>query len=191
MSPSLIQKLVVGDPAPDFNVRDVNGDKVHLRAIDTEHILVVFFRYSGCPWCNLAIHRLSLEYEQLKDNGCSVVAFIQSDKTDVIDNIYNRHIVKPPFPIIADYEQKYYRLYGVTASIQAVVRSITKIPAWVHAVKDHGFKQGKMDGSFFLVPAAFLINGRTKKIEKASYGSSFYDHDLFLDIYDLVYYKEL
>jgi thioredoxin-dependent peroxiredoxin len=191
MSPSLLQKLIVGDTAPDFNVLDVYGEKVRLKDIDTKHILIVFFRYSGCPWCNLAIHRLSLEYAQLQENGCSVVAFIQSDKTDIIDNIYNRHIVKPPFPIIADHAQKYYRLYGVTDSILAAVRSITKIPAWVHAVKDHGFKQSKMDGSLFMVPAAFLVNGRTKKIEKASYGSSFYDHDLFLDIYDLVYYKEL
>lgn len=191
MSPSPTPKLKAGDTAPDFTTTDVHGDKIRLHNIDSEHILVVFFRYSGCPWCNLAIHRLSLEYKNLRENDCSVVAFIQSDKTDVIDNIYNRHVVKPPFPIIADHDKKFYGMYGVTTSLTAAVRSITKIPDWMHAVKDHGFSQTKMDGDVFLVPAAFLVNGRTKKIEKASYGSSFYDHDLFLDIYDLVYYKEL
>ncbi|MEO6513329.1 MAG: redoxin domain-containing protein [Candidatus Saccharimonadales bacterium] len=191
MSPSITKKLVPGDTAPDFATTDVHGQKIRLSKIDSKHILVVFFRYSGCPWCNLAIHRLSLEYARLQENGCSVIAFIQSDKTDVVDNIYNRHEVRPPFPIIADYEQKFYKMYGVGDSILAAVRSLTKVPAWVHSVKDHGFKQTKMDGSLFLVPAAFLINGKTQKIEKASYGTSFYDHDLFLDIYDLVYYKEL
>ena len=191
MTPSLTQKLVVGDMAPDFTARDVDGNAIRLYDIDSKHILVVFFRYSGCPWCNLAIHRLSLEYKTLQENDCAVVAFIQSDKTDVIDNIYNRHVVKPEFPIVADYEQQYYRLYGVTASIKAAVRSITKLPAWVHAVKDHGFKQGKMDGNFFLVPASFVVNGRTKKIEKAMYGESFYDPEAFIGIYDKLFFNEL
>ncbi len=191
MTPLIIQQLNDGDTAPDFNTVDVYGTKVHLADITTRYILVVFFRYSGCPWCNLAIHRLSLEYPRLQAQDCEVIAFIQSDKTDIIDNIYNKHAVKPPFPIIADYQQKYYRRYGVTASLQAVVRSITKIPVWVHAVRKHGFKQGTMDGNFFLVPAAFVIDGRSKKIIKAAYGKSFYEHDTFVNIYESIIFNEL
>lgn len=191
MSLAQVSRIKVGQTAPSFSNKDVGGRQVALDGIESRYILLAFFRYSGCPWCNLAIHRLSLEYSTLKEHDCEVVAFIQSKKSDIIDNIYGRHAVKPEFPIIADSQLKYYHLYGVNDSIKAGVKSITKIPAWIHSVKKHGFKQQKVDGNLFLVPASFLIDGRTRKIIKASYGSSFYETKTFIDIYQSVFFKEL
>jgi peroxiredoxin len=191
MASSVIQKLKEGDIAPDFDTIDVFGKSVHLTDISNRYILVSFFRYSGCPWCNLAIHRMALEYTRLQEHDCAVVAFIQSDKIDIIDNIYNRHGVRPPFPIIADYEQHYYQLYGVKNSLLAAARSVTELPSWVHAVREHGFKQTKMNGELFLVPASFVIDGRTKKIIKAAYGKSFYDTDTFVELYESIIFDEL
>ena len=184
-------RLKAGQKAPDFSVAPVAGKRVTLSQIKSRYVLVVFFRYSGCPWCNLAIHRLALEYPTLKAHGCEVVAFIESDKTDIVSNIYGRHAVKPPFPIIADHEMYYYRQYGVSTSLPAGVRSIKQIPYWLHSVKRHGFKQTKIDGRFFMVPASFLINGRDRKLIEVSYGSSFYDTEAFMDIYQSVFFNEL
>ncbi len=164
MSNPKIPKLHEGDKAPNFIATDVNGNKINLHSIGSQYILLAFFRYSGCPWCNLAIHRLTLEQKHLKENGCTTIAFIQSDRSDIMSNIYDRHQVQPDFSIIADYEKAYYKMYGVTSSIKAVSKSISKIPHWVHAAKKHGFKQTKMDGDLFMVPAVFVINGRTKEI---------------------------
>jgi peroxiredoxin len=185
------KRLSAGQKAPDFSTSDVSGRKVSLSKLDKHYVLVVFFRYSGCPWCNLAIHRLSLEYQTFQDNNCDVVAFIQSDKSDIIDNIYERHSVKPMFPVIADHQRQFYQLYGVTTSVKAAARSITKIPAWVHAVKKHGFKQRTIDGNLFLVPASFLVDNRTHKIVQANYGSNFYDTNTFIDLYESILFKEL
>lgn len=184
-------RLLTGQKAPDFTAQDVSGNKVSLSALDHRYALLVFLRYSGCPWCNLAIHRLSLEYARFQDNDCSVVAFIQSEKAGVIDNIYGRHVVRPEFPIIADHQQKFYKLYGVRPSLTTAARSITKIPAWVHSVKAHGFKQTKIDGNLFMVPANFLVDSRTQTIIRADYSASFYDTDTFIDIYQSILFKEL
>ncbi len=191
MTSLLSTRLGAGQTAPDFNARDVSGHKVSLGKIDARYVLLVFLRYSGCPWCNLAIHRLSLEYPRFKEHDCAVVAFIQSNKSDIISNIYKRHTVKPEFPIIADHAREFYKLYGVGTSLAAAARSITKIPAWVHAVKDHGFKQPKIDGNLFLVPASFLVDRRNGKIVKASYGADYYDEEAFIDIYQSVFFNEL
>lgn len=185
------KKLLAGQAAPKFSALDVLGKQVHSTHADARYILLVFMRYSGCPWCNLAIHRLTLEYPILKENGCEVITFIQSPAQGVIDNIYNRHAKKPQFSIVADPDSKYYKLYGVMPSYTATVKSLRRVPFWVHSVKDHGYKQPKVDGNLFMVPASFLISARTNKILKTSYGTDYYDKDAFMDIYESVFFKEL
>ncbi len=185
------KKLSAGQPAPQFSVRDVLGKQVSSARPEARYILLVFLRYSGCPWCNLAIHRLTLEYPVLQENGCEVITFIQSPAQEVIDNIYARHARKPPFPIIADPDNKYYDLYEVKTSYTAAVKSLRRVPFWLHSVKKHGYKQPRIDGNLFMVPASFLVSARTNKILKTSYGTDYYDSDAFMDIYESVFFKEL
>ncbi len=177
-------RLKTGQQAPDFNLSDVLGKPVQLFSSKSRFSLVVFFRYAGCPWCNLAVHRLVLEYELLRKYDCQVVAFIQSEPENIITNIYKRHSKKPQFPIIADPNLSIYKQYAVEVTAAALPKSLTKIPHWVHAVRKQGFKQAKLDGSFFIVPASFLISNSTRKIIKAHYGTSYYDTDSFIDIYE-------
>ena len=186
-----VAKLLAGQKAPDFTTVDVLKNKIAVRDIDARYVLLVFFRYAGCPWCNLAIHRLSLEYSTLKNNGCEVIAFIQSDARAITANIYDRHAQKPKFSIIADPKREYYNLYGVGESLKAAVSSIKNVPFWLHSVKEHGYKQTQVDGNLFLVPASFLIDTRTNTIIQTSYGTSYYDTEAFMDIYQSVFYKEL
>ena len=186
-----IRKLKAGDSTPKFSAVDMNGNKISLETINARYILLVFLRYSGCPWCNLAIHRLTLEYPVFKEHDCEVIAFIQSEPAHVTENIYERHEIKPMFSIIADHEGRFYKSFGVTSSLTKAVRSITKIPEWVHSVKKHGFKQKSIDGNLFLVPASFMIDGRTKKIISTGYAKNFYDTETFVDLYQNVFFNEL
>jgi peroxiredoxin Q/BCP len=176
--------------APKFSAVDVFNSSVSLDNFNDDYTLLVFLRYSGCPWCNLAIHRLALEYDRLKKEHCQVIAFIQSDKKNVIDNIFDRHEIKPQFPIIADDDMKYYKQYDVNLSALSTLSSLKKIPSWIDSVRKHGFSQKKIDGSFFLVPAWFLINQNTGKIVKSEKGVSFYSHETFVTIYDSLFFKD-
>ena len=185
------RKLLAGQLAPKFVAEDVMGKRVTSEYKDGRYLLLVFLRYSGCPWCNLAIHRLTLEYPILQENGCEVITFIQSPVSGIIENIYNRHARKPQFSIVADPDSKYYDLYRVSPSHVAAVKSIRRVPHWLHSVKEHGFRQPTIDGSLFMVPASFLISVRTKKILKTSYGNDYYDKDAFMDIFESVFFKEL
>lgn len=142
-------------------------------------------RYAGCPYCNLAIHRLSVEYPLLQQNDCDVVVFVQSEPDEIKKNIYDRHALKPPFPIIPDLAKRFYDQYGVQSSKKAFLTGqIKSLPYWLESVGKHGFKPGKLEGDYFLVPAMFLIRTKDQKIATARYGSSFYDHATFTDIYE-------
>ncbi len=59
-------RLTAGNIAPDFTVTDVKGKTISLSDYKGKAVLLVFLRYAGCPWCNLALHRLTLNISYLK-----------------------------------------------------------------------------------------------------------------------------
>lgn len=185
-----MKKLAAGHQAPLFHTTDVDGVPVSLDSQRRPYVLVAFLRYAGCPWCNLAVHRLALESKMLAQNDCDIIVFVQSTRQKIRENIHERHAVQPDFPIVADPSKKIYRQYGVNSSLHAVVRAINDIPAWVHAVREHGFTQGKVDGSLFLAQALFLVSCKTNNIVQALYGKSLYEHETFTPVYQSLIFKE-
>ncbi len=176
--------------APELIATDVFGHKVNIAHSKSRYTLLVFLRYSGCPWCNLAIHRLTIEHPRLKAEDCEIVAIVQSDKEAIMDNIYCRHDPKPQFPIIADHEMKHYKQFDVNPSVLGTLSSISDLPYWLQSVRELGFKQKKLDGNFFLVPEWFLINNLNGEIVKSEKGVSFYNDESFTPIYESLIFKE-
>jgi peroxiredoxin len=182
-------QLRPGDPAPQFRMEDALGHAVSLQDYKNKHVLLVFLRYSGCPLCNLSIHRLTMEYPMLSRNGCEVIAFVQSDAPAIKKHIYDRHKNRPQYPIIGDNQRKLYKKYGVRSSIRAAVLSIKDIPYWIKSAYGLNFKQTEIDGDLLLVPALFLVAPDTQTIVTADYGTSFYDHQTFTKIYEPLIFK--
>lgn len=179
--------LTVGAVAPSFSRLDTTGRPVSLQDYKKSFTLVAFLRYSGCPWCNLAVHRLAMEHPLLKESKCEIIAFIQSSKESIEENIFNRHDVKPLFPIIADSDMETYQQYCVTTSkIRSLQHQIKHIPAWVRSVSKEGFTQTSIDGNFFLAPAVFLVSPGSQKIIRADYNADLYKHESFTAIYDSI-----
>jgi len=172
--------------APKIEITDATGKKFNLAKVHSQYALLAFLRYSGCPWCNLAVHRLAMEHKLLVDSGCEIVAFIQSSPELIKENIYGRHAVKPKFPIIADKEMHFYGQFGVVPSLKKSLKQIKDIPHWVHAVRHHGFRQGKVDGSLFIAPALFLVHIPTMKVIHSDYASNLFEHDTFSPIYEKI-----
>jgi peroxiredoxin len=129
----------VNQKAPKFSTVDTFGNGIDLLALEKKHryVLIVFLRYSGCAFCNLAIHRLTMEYKQITKADCKIVAFVQSDKEKIIENIYDTHNPKPQFPIIPDKEMKFYKKYNVEPSVTQTLKMITNIPMWIESISKH------------------------------------------------------
>lgn len=180
-------KLKTGDSAPELEVADILGNSVAFENFTSSYVLIAFLRYSECPWCNLALHRLAMEKQLLSDSNCEIIAFIQSSPDDIQKSILEKHALKPDFTIIADPDMKVYKRFGVDLSILLGLRHhIRHIPAWVESVRKERFTQKSINGEFFLAPAAVLVSLADKKIVSADYNADFYEHESFSRIYDAI-----
>lgn len=177
------RRLKVGDMVPDFWTRDSNGKEIDSREF-TKNTLLVFLRFAGCPFCSLAIYRLSHEYKLLHKEGCEVIAFVQSTQDSIEDNILQQQEAAPPFPIVPDQQQDIYKLFGVTPNATKAAKYTAKNAShWIDAVFKKKFKQTSFDGQAFLVPAYFLVD-RYGVVQLANYDASFYEDAVFTPIYE-------
>ena len=175
--------LKVGAKIPDFWTRDINGQEVDSRNLN-KTTLLVFLRYAGCPFCNLAVYRLSHEYKLLNKNGCDVIAFIQSTEENIEEHVIAQQKMTPPFPIVSDQQQDIYKLFGVAPNATRAAKYTAKNAShWVDAVFKKKFKQTSFDGQSFMVPAYFLVD-KKGIVQLANYDASFYQDEVFTPIYE-------
>lgn len=181
MSNQEVQKLTDGNQAPSFSVEDIFGEKVEINTTNGQKVLLSFFRYSGCPWCNLAIYRLTQMAPDLEAQGVKVVCFVQSNRENIIHNVINRHDPKPPFTIVPDPNKIIYGLYAVEENALKYFTSLRKAPEWIYSSYKLHFKQPEVDGSVTLVPAQFLIDADGTLI-KVHYGTDYADDMTYSEI---------
>ena len=83
-SAELVQPLLVGMKAPDFEVRDVKGDVFSFRGSEQDKpVVLTFFRGGWCPYCNLHLSEMRLAEKQLRELGFDIW-FISIDKPELL-----------------------------------------------------------------------------------------------------------
>ncbi len=79
-----VQPLLAGMKAPDFTVRNVEGNTFEFKAGQQDKPLVLsFFRGGWCPYCNLHLSEMRLAEKQLADMGFDIW-FISIDKPELL-----------------------------------------------------------------------------------------------------------
>jgi len=76
----LIKKLAIGQPAPDFEVNDLNGNQVKLSNISAKKT-ILFFWASWCPHCENILPELLKMYDAENTGNIQIVA-ISIDESD-------------------------------------------------------------------------------------------------------------
>lgn len=164
-------KLKAGDKIIPFEVHDIYGNPISTDDYRGEKLMISFFRYAECLFCNLRIHQLmehALEFDQ---KGLKVIAIFQSPVEDIRKNQAESN---PLFTIISDPKRELYKDYGIEYSLWGLLKSYLR---WIKVLKafsrGHYVKQGV--GSAIIVPADFLINP-DGTIHTAFYGSDISEH---------------
>ena len=91
--------LRIGEQAPQFSVKDIQGNLISLEDYLGKKLMLCFFRYAGCPFCALVLQEIISRYPHWQKQGLNVVAFFQSPKETILKYPMKQN---PPFPIIAD-----------------------------------------------------------------------------------------
>ena len=163
-------RLKVGAAAPAFSVVDIEGRPRSLADYRGRRLLLSFYRYAACPYCNLRVHQLRARAEAWAAQGLHTLAFFQSPPERV-----SRIVAKgaAPFPLVADPDRRIYARYGIESSTLGFIAGFVHPKALV--ALGRGFMPGKMEGDKRLLPADFLI-GPELTIDDAYYASNISQH---------------
>ncbi|MEZ5510617.1 MAG: peroxiredoxin-like family protein [Gammaproteobacteria bacterium] len=164
-------RLSPGTPAPSFSVTDFNGSPVSLSDFRGRKLLLSFYRYASCPFCNLRMHEMRQRSAGWKAQGLDIVAVFQSPADSIREYAVGETV---EFPVIPDPERQLYALYGTEASWLAFAKSAVRAKDMLSALTK-GFMPGKMEGEISQVPADFLID-ENGIIRTAYYGADIGDH---------------
>lgn len=164
-------RLQNGELAPDFKVKDVSDKRIELKAYQGRHLLLSFYRYASCPFCNLRIHELTQQQETWQKQGLGMVAVFQSPAQKIREYVGK----ELPFPVIADPARLLYKKYAVECSMLGVVRGMLFRSGRMGSAMRLGFKPGSIEGEMGRLPADFLI-GPEQTIIEACYGRDIGDH---------------
>ena len=96
-------QLSVGDDAPQFTLPAIDGTTFDMSAMKGKRVILTFFRFSSCPFCNIRIHNIVKRWDEFGDDTVMVGVF--DAKIGELTKRMKKH--NPPFTVVADetYEQ--------------------------------------------------------------------------------------
>lgn len=172
-------RIAEGERARAFRTMDIAGHVVDLAGYPGRHILLSFFRFASCPYCNLRVHGMIERYAAYRDAGMAMIAVFESPRETMLRYVAGR--MEAPFPLISDPEDRLYRLYGLEKSWGKFAMAYFNPRTAAKSARDaaagfgKGFWPGKIDAAPHRMPADFLI-GPDLTVRKAWYGTYPGDH---------------
>ncbi|MBL7765929.1 MAG: thioredoxin-dependent thiol peroxidase [Chitinophagaceae bacterium] len=103
-------ELQAGDKAPDFKLKDQNGDIVSLKELKGQKVVLYFYPEDDTPTCTQEACNLRDNHAILKKHGFTVLG-ISPDDSSKHKKFETKY--KLPFTLLADTDMKVINQYGV------------------------------------------------------------------------------
>lgn len=117
--------LKVGDKAPNFNLKDAEGNNVALADLLANGPAVLsFYRGVWCPYCNIELQALETVNEDLKARGASLVAISMQGAEN---SLKSQRENKLSFPILTDQAGEIANEFGIRWTLQDYVVEFHKM----------------------------------------------------------------
>ncbi len=146
------------------------GETLRLQSFKNKKVWLAFFRYAACPLCNLRVHEMIQQHSSLKRKGVEILAVFQSDAKTIARYVGKQN---PPFPLIADPEEKLYERFGLKKGLWAFLHPANFL-LLLKAIR-LGFRGMSPEGTITRIPGDFLI-APGLKITREFHGKKIGDH---------------
>ncbi|WP_352420316.1 TlpA disulfide reductase family protein [Proteiniborus sp.] len=110
--------IEIGEPAPDFILEDLEGNKVSLKNYEGEKTVLLNFWASWCPPCREEMPDLNKLYEENKDDDFIVLAVNVGESESAVKNFIEENGYT--FPVLLDETQE----VGVTYNTFSIPTSV-------------------------------------------------------------------
>jgi len=164
-------KPKAGEKFPNFITQDLYGNTIHLNDYSDKKILLTFFRYASCPFCNLRVNEMIKKTEELESKGLKIITVFSSGKEEINSYAGSQN---PTFTILPDPKLDLYKKYGIETSFTGMLLAMTRLKEILTMITKGYFNLKTMHKPP-IVPADFLID-KGLIIKEAYYGKDFGDH---------------
>lgn len=144
--------MSVDEAIDDFRT----SEGVSLReASETQPLMLVFLRHSGCPFCREAVSDIAKARPTLTARGIKPVIVLQGDETDA------RRLLEPAglsdLPWVLDANRELYRAFGLK---RAGLWQLAGPYVWVRTLQAlvAGHRIGRAVGDAFQMPGVFVLD---------------------------------
>ncbi len=105
-----MERLKVGDIAPNFTARDQQGNTVSLSDFQGRRVILYFYPKDNTPGCTLEAKSLRDGKQQLADRGFEIIG-VSPDSEKSHCNFIAKHQLN--FTLISDTDKSVAQMYGV------------------------------------------------------------------------------
>jgi len=164
-------RINAGTKAVDIELPAIDGSIFDSASMAEKPYMLSFFRFASCPFCNMRVHDLVHRFDEF-GGDFSIIAIFDSSLDNLVRYSEGHN---SPFPILADEQNRYYRLYNIEYSIAGVLKGMfLRMPTLVKGLLK-GYFPLRIKGRMTTMPADFLID-RHGIIQVAYYGEDEGDH---------------
>lgn len=133
--------LKVGDVAPDFKLKGVDGKMVSLSDYADAKGYIVTFTCNHCPYAVMYEDRLIELHNKMAKQGYPVIAINPNDPEAKAEDSFENMIVRAeekgfPFAYLFDDGQKIYPQYGATKTPHVFLLDKSRVVKYIGAIDD-------------------------------------------------------
>ena len=165
-------KLSQGDPVPDISLPAIDGTIFEMSSMRGKKVILTFFRFSSCPFCNIRIDRLIKRWKEFPEDTVMVGVF-DAHIEELTKRMGSKNV---PFAIVADETYDTFLESGVTKSFWRFMWGAFRSPITFLQATLRGYVPMTMSISkMSTIPVDLLID-EDGKVKQAHYCKDTVDH---------------
>ena len=164
--------LKVGDDAPNLVLPAIDGTIFDMSAMKGKRVILTFFRFSTCPFCNIRINRILKRWNEFSEDTVMVGVF--DAKIGELTKRMKKH--NPPFTIAADETYEHFKQNSVRKSFLRFMWGALRSPLTFMQATLKGYVPMTLSLSkMSIIPVDVLIDENGKVVD-AHYCKDTVDH---------------
>ncbi len=165
-------RLQAGELVADFTLPSISGSMFNMSETRGKKVILTYFRFSSCPFCNLRISQLISRWDEFSNDIIMVGIF--DAKIDDLKKRMKHH--NAPFSILADENYELFTKHSVQKSFVRFMLGTFSAPfTLLRATMKGYFPKTLSISKLSTIPVDILID-ENGKVVKAHYCKNTSDH---------------